>query len=86
MPYGSTFLVSGSPVSLMFYMPDVDRVFAQALAAGGTQFRAVQDQFYGDRSGTLVDPFGIMWTIATHVEDLSAEEVNRRMAAMGAGA
>jgi len=86
MGHKSAQTLGGSPVSLMFYVPDVDRVFAQAIAAGGTQFRAVQDQFYGDRSGTLVDPFGIMWTIATHVEDLSAEEVNRRMAAMGAGA
>ena len=86
MGYKSAQTLGGSPVSLMFYVPDVDRVFAQAVAAGGTPFRAVQDQFYGDRSGTLVDPFGIMWTIATHVEDLSAEEVNRRMAAMGADA
>jgi len=49
---------------------------------GGAVERAVQDQFYGDRSGTLRDPFGISWTIATHIEDVSEEEVNRRMAAM----
>jgi PhnB protein len=66
----------------MFYVSDVDRAFERAIAAGGTVERAVQDQFYGDRSGTLRDPFGISWTVATHVEDVSTEEVNRRMAAM----
>ena len=53
-------------------------------AAGGTVHRAVQDQFYGDRSGTLTDPFGILWTLATHIEDVTEEEVKRRMASMGA--
>jgi PhnB protein len=86
MGHKSAQTLGGSPVSLMFYVPDVDRMFAQALAAGGTQFRPVQDQFYGDRSGTLVDPFGIMWTIATHVEDVPPDEIDRRMAAMGADA
>jgi len=61
---------------------DVDRIFRQALAAGATQQRPVVNQFYGDRSGTLVDPFGHVWTIATHVEDVSMEEINRRMAKM----
>ncbi len=75
--------LGGSPVSLMIYVPDVDAAFARAIAAGGTQVRAVQDQFYGDRSGTLVDPFGYQWTLATHVEDVSDEEVRRRMAALG---
>jgi PhnB protein len=75
--------LGGSPVHLMFYVADVDRAFERAVAAGGTVDRAVQDQFYGDRSGTLRDPFGISWTIATHVEDVSEEEVKRRMAAMG---
>lgn len=84
MGHKSAQTLGGSPVSLMFYVPDVDRAFAQALAAGGTQFRAVQDQFYGDRSGTLTDPFGISWTIATHIEDVTPEEVNRRMAQMAA--
>ena len=72
----------GSPISLMFYVSDVDRAFERAVAAGGKMFRAVQDQFYGDRSGTLSDPFGIQWTIATHVEDVSMGEVERRMAQM----
>lgn len=69
----------GSPVSLMFYVADVDKIFAQAIAAGGKVKNAVKDQFYGDRSGTLIDPFGPMWTIATHTEDLSVPEVEERM-------
>jgi PhnB protein len=82
MGHKSPQTLGGSPISLMFYVPDVDRAFERAIAAGGTVQRPVQDQFYGDRSGTLVDPFGITWTISTHIEDVSAEEVNRRMAAM----
>jgi len=70
----------GTSVSLMVYLPDVDTVFARALAAGATEERAVVDQFYGDRSGTLRDPFGHRWMISTHVEDVSAEEIQRRMA------
>ena len=74
--------IGGSPVGLMLYLPNVDEVFARAIAAGGKEFRAVQNQFYGDRSGTLTDPFGHKWTIATHVEDVSHEEIERRMSAM----
>jgi PhnB protein len=70
--------LGGSPVSLMVYVEDCDAVFKQALAAGGTEVKALQDQFYGDRSGTLTDPFGLMWTVATHKEDLTPEEMNRR--------
>jgi len=72
----------GSPVSMMIYVPDVDTAFARALAAGATQVRPVEDQFYGDRSGTLQDPFGYQWTLATHIEDVSTEEAQRRMQAM----
>jgi PhnB protein len=72
----------GSPVSLMFYVPDVDKSFAQAIAAGGKVKNAVKDQFYGDRSGTLTDPFGLMWTIATHKEDVSAADMQKRMEKM----
>jgi len=72
----------GSPVSLMIYVPDVDKTFKQALQGGAKETRAVQDQFYGDRSGSLVDPFGHVWTVATHVEDVSAEEMKRRMEAL----
>ena len=85
MGHKSPQTLGGSPVFLMFYVPDVDRAFERAIAAGGTVHRPVQDQFYGDRSGTLLDPFGIMWTIATHIEDVTPEEVNRRMAAMMSG-
>jgi len=69
----------GSTVGLMIYVEKVDAVFTQALAAGATEERPVQDQFYGDRSGNLVDPFGHRWTIATHVEDVAPEEMKRRM-------
>jgi PhnB protein len=74
--------VGGAPVSLMLYVPDVDKTFNQAVSLGGKSTRAVQDQFYGDRTGTLTDPFGHIWTIGTHKEDLSMEEVQRRMAAL----
>ena len=75
----------GTPVSLMIYVKDVDRIFKQASVAGAKEQRPVVDQFYGDRSGTLVDPFGHVWTIATHVEDVSPEEIDRRMAKMMQG-
>lgn len=73
---------SGSPVGIMLYVPDADAMFTRAVEAGATVKKAMQDQFYGDRSGTLVDPFGHVWTIATHKEDVSPEEMKRRMAAM----
>ncbi|MFI4952430.1 MAG: VOC family protein [Burkholderiales bacterium] len=76
----------GSPVSLMFYVPDVDRSFAQAVAAGATVKQPVKDQFYGDRSGTITDPFGLSWTIATHKEDVSAAQMQKRMEKAMAGA
>ncbi len=71
----------GSPVSMHLYVEDVDARFKKAIAAGATEKRPVKDQFYGDRSGTLVDPFGHVWTIATHKEDLSPEEVTKRFKA-----
>jgi PhnB protein len=67
-----------TPVSLMLYVKDVDALAAQAVAAGATVMRPVKDQFYGDRSGTFIDPFGHVWTISTHKEDLSHEEISRR--------
>lgn len=72
----------GSPVSMMIYVPNVDGAYARAIEAGATRLRPVEDQFYGDRSGTLTDPYGYQWTLATHIEDVSAEEAQRRMAAM----
>ncbi len=68
----------GSPVSLMVYVEDSDAVFKRAIASGSTQLKPVEDQFYGDRSGTLTDPFGLMWTIATHKEDVAPDEMMRR--------
>ena len=70
--------IGGTPVSFMIYVTDVDRIFAQAIAAGAKELRPVQNQFYGDRMGTLSDPFGHVWSIATHVEDVSPEELSAR--------
>lgn len=72
----------GTPVSLMVYVPDVDALAAQAVAAGVKVVRPLADQFYGDRTVTVTDPFGHQWTLATHVEDVSPEEIERRMQAM----
>lgn len=68
----------GSPVSLMFYVEDVDAMFDRAVSAGAKVKQPVKDQFYGDRTGTLEDPFGHVWSLGTHKEDLSPEEINRR--------
>lgn len=84
--YRSPESVGGSPVSLMIYIEDVDQVFARAMSLGSKETRAVQDQFYGDRSGNLIDPFGHVWTVATHVEDVAPEEMQRRMDAMAKSA
>jgi PhnB protein len=74
--------LGGSPIGLMIYVPEVDKTFKDAVSLGAKQSRPVVDQFYGDRSGTLVDPFGHVWTVATHVEDVSPEQMQERMAAM----
>lgn len=74
-------LLGGSPVSLMLYVEDCDTVFKRAIAAGAAQVQPLQDKFYGDRSGTLTDPFGHQWTIATHKEDVAPAEMERRAAA-----
>ena len=81
MGFKSPKTLGGTPVSLMLYVDDVDATAKQALAAGAKVMRPVQDQFYGDRSGTFEDPFGHVWTIATHKEDLSPEEIGKRAAA-----
>ena len=73
--------IGGSPVGICLYFPDVDARFALAIRNGATEKRPVQNQFYGDRSGTIVDPFGHVWTIATHVEDVAPAEMNRRFEA-----
>ena len=74
--------LGGTPVSLMIYVDDVDTIYPQALSAGGVEVKPLQDQFYGDRSGTLKDPFGHIWTVATHKEDVTPEEIERRVAAL----
>jgi PhnB protein len=70
------------PLLAMIYVKDSDAVFARAVSLGATVVRALQDQFYGDRSGTVRDAWGNEWTIATHVEDVSRREIKRRMDAM----
>ncbi|HXM93835.1 MAG TPA: VOC family protein [Candidatus Dormibacteraeota bacterium] len=77
--------LGGSPVSILLYVADVDAVFNQAVAAGGKVDRPVADQFYGDRTGGLTDPFGHVWYISTHKEDVSPDEMKKRAAAAGRG-
>jgi PhnB protein len=78
MGYRSPQSIGGTAVSLHLYVKDVDACFNRAVAAGAKALRPVQDQFYGDRSGTVEDPFGHFWTISTHKEDLSPEELRKR--------
>jgi PhnB protein len=73
----------GSPVSMALYVDDADAWFARAVAAGARVERPLENKFYGDRSGTVVDPFGFRWHISTHVEDVSAEEMSRRLGKQG---
>ena len=86
MGYKSPKTLGGSPVSIMIYVEDVDTVFKQAIAAGAKEQRPVKDQFYGDRLGTLEDPFGHVWHVSTHKEDVSLEEMEKRAKAHGAAA
>ena len=74
--------LGGTPVAIHLYVEDVDALARRAVAAGAQLTRPVADQFYGDRTGTLEDPFGHRWFIATHKEDVSSEEMGRRYAAM----
>jgi PhnB protein len=73
--------LGGSGTGLMLYVDDVDSTFERAITGGATVMKKVENQFYGDRSGSLTDPFGHIWTIATHVEDVSEEEMQKRMEA-----
>jgi PhnB protein len=73
--------LGGTSGGLCIYVPDADAAIARAVAAGATVLKPVMDQFYGDRSGTVTDPFGHVWTFATHIEDVSVEELQRRFAA-----
>jgi PhnB protein len=76
--------LGGVTTTFSIYVPDVDAAFERAIQAGGTVERPVQDQFYGDRTGTLRDPFGHYWSLMTHVEDVSLEEMQRRLQEMSA--
>jgi PhnB protein len=94
MQVGDSIVMMGRPQSeadlrramLYMYVPDVDATYQRCLAAGGISVREPKDEFYGDRSGMIRDPFGNDWGVATHVEDVSPEEMNRRMAAQRASA
>jgi len=81
-PLQSPAALKGSSVAIYVYVDDVDSLFTQAVDAGATELNPVEDQFYGDRSGTLQDPFGHVWILATHMEDLTPEEVTKRAQAM----
>jgi len=70
--------LGGTTFGMCLYVPDVDAMFAAAIAAGGKELYPVKNQFYGDRSGTLIDPFGHKWTIATHIEDVPPEQMQQR--------
>ena len=77
--------LGGTPMSINVYVEDSDATFAAAVAAGATALRPVEDQFYGDRSGQFEDPWGHRWGVATHIEDVDDEEMDRRAAAMMSG-
>src|SRR6185503_329279 len=70
----------GTPVHIYLYVEDVDAVFKHAISCGATELLPVKDQFYGDRSGGVTDPFGHVWYIATRIEEVSTEEIMRRAA------
>jgi PhnB protein len=78
MGFSSPLTLGGAGVNIFLYVEDVDALFKQALAAGAAVVRPVEDQFYGDRVGTLKDPFGHVWSFATHTQDLSREELLKR--------
>ena len=81
MGFKSPTTLGGPGFSMLVYVENVDVAFKQAIAAGATEIRPVKDEFYGDRVGTLKDPFGHIWSIATHKEDVTPEEMHRRAAA-----
>lgn len=74
--------LEGSPTFLYIYVPDVDAAIERAVTLGATLKRPAQDQFYGDRDGFIIDPFGHGWTVASHVEDVPPDELMRRMSAL----
>jgi PhnB protein len=80
MGNASPLALGGTPVTVMVYVDDVDSVFDRALSSGAIEERKIENQFYGDRSGQFTDPFGHKWYVATHVEDVSAEDMAKRAA------
>ena len=82
MGFRSPQAIGGSPVSLHLYVENVDGVFQRAIASGAKERQPVENKFYGDRSGTIEDPFGHVWTLATRVEDVPPEEMEKRAAAL----
>jgi PhnB protein len=82
MGYRGPQAIGGSPVSLHLYVEDVDGVFKRAISAGAKERQALENKFYGDRSGTIEDPFGHIWNLSSHVEDVPPEEMEKRAAAM----
>lgn len=78
MGYRSPQTLGGAAVSIMVYLENVDEVYQRCLSMGAKELQPLQNQFYGDRSGTFVDPFGHVWTLATHVEDVPPDELQRR--------
>ena len=85
MGFRSPLAHGGTPVSLLVYVPDCDQAVQRMVDAGSTLLRPPQDHFYGDRAGTVVDPFGHVWTLATHVEDVPPAEIIRRAGALHGG-
>ncbi len=77
--------LGGTPVTISVYVEDVDRVFERAVKSGARTLQKVEDKFYGDRSGQFEDPFGHKWNVATHVEDVPPDEMERRAAAFTGG-
>ena len=77
--------LGGTPVNLVLYTEDVDATHKAALATGAKELRAPEDQFYGDRASTIEDPWGHRWSVMTHIEDVSPEEMEKRMAEMAQG-
>jgi PhnB protein len=77
--------IGGTPVTLGVYVEDVDTTFAAAIKAGAKELRPIENQFYGDRTGQIEDPWGHRWSILTHVEDVPPEEMAKRAAAMAEG-
>jgi PhnB protein len=82
MGFRSPETLGGAGVSMMIYVDNVDRVYSQSISAGAKVLKPLQDQFWGDRTGTVTDPFGHIWTIATHKEEVSPEEIKRRFEEM----